>query len=83
MSCCHTRLAQDLFCVVPFPFVSREEELSFPKSLLNEQKIKKAEKSVETGVLKLSLKNGVVKYYVVAEKNNVDTSTILSVKPCQ
>ena len=62
LSCCHRRLAQDLFCVVPFPFVPNEEETSIPKSLLNEHKIRKAEKFVETNVLKLPSKTGVVKY---------------------
>ena len=83
LSCCHTRLAQDLFCVVPFPFVPNEEETSIPKSFLNEQKIRKAEKFVETSVLKLPSKAGVVKYSVVAETNNVDTITIFSVKRSQ
>ena len=83
LSCCHTRLAQDLFCVVPFPFVPNEEETSIPKSFLNEQKIRKAEKFVETSVLKLPSKTGVVKYSVVAAANNVANVTIFSVKRSQ
>ena len=83
LSCCHRRLPQDLFCIAPFPFVPKEEETSIQKFVLDEQKIRKTEKFVETSVLKLKLKTCLTKYSIVAEANNVDTVTIFSVKTCQ
>ena len=56
---------------------------NIPKSLLNEQKIRKAEKFVETSVLKIPSKTGVVKFSVLAEANNVDNVTIFSIKRSQ
>ena len=80
MSCCHTWLVQDLICIIPFPFVLDEEETSISKGLLNEQKLRKAGKYVETSILKLPSKTCIVKYSVIAEANNVDTVTIFSTR---
>lgn len=60
-----------------------EKETSISKGLLNEQKLRKAEKYVETSILKLPSKTCIVKYSVIAEANNVDTVTIFSVKRSQ
>ena len=79
LTCCHSRLLQDILSIRPLPYIPNNRDLTLPRIYLNDDVITSAESAVESTVLCLASKSNVERFSVASD-NEAEIVTVCKIE---